>query len=63
MTATKARAVRFDRYGGRDVLYVADIDTFMPVEPPCSFPLHSPPDPLGGFFILELFEIKKPCQC
>jgi NADPH:quinone reductase len=29
MTATKARAVRFDRYGGRDVLYVADID--MPV--------------------------------
>src|ERR1700758_3062855 len=26
MTATKARAVRFDRYGGRDVLYVADID-------------------------------------
>jgi NADPH:quinone reductase-like Zn-dependent oxidoreductase len=29
MTATKARAVRFDRYGGREVLYVADID--MPV--------------------------------
>jgi NADPH:quinone reductase len=29
MTATKARAVRFDRYGGRDVLYIADID--MPV--------------------------------
>lgn len=26
MTAAKARAVRFDRYGGRDVLYVADID-------------------------------------
>src|ERR1700730_14384647 len=26
MTATKARAVRFDHYGGRDVLYVADID-------------------------------------
>jgi NADPH:quinone reductase len=26
MTAGKARAVRFDRYGGRDVLYVADID-------------------------------------
>jgi NADPH:quinone reductase len=26
MTATKARAVRFDRYGGRDVLYIADID-------------------------------------
>ncbi|WP_375482055.1 alcohol dehydrogenase catalytic domain-containing protein, partial [uncultured Mycobacterium sp.] len=26
MTLTKARAVRFDRYGGRDVLYVADID-------------------------------------
>lgn len=26
MTAVKARAVRFDRYGGRDVLYVADID-------------------------------------
>ncbi|MFZ1176977.1 MAG: NADP-dependent oxidoreductase [Mycobacterium sp.] len=26
MTATAARAVRFDRYGGRDVLYVADID-------------------------------------
>lgn len=29
MTAAKARAVRFDRYGGRDVLYIADID--MPV--------------------------------
>ena len=29
MTATKARAVRFDRYGERDVLYIADID--MPV--------------------------------
>lgn len=29
MTATKARAVRFDHYGGREVLYVADID--MPV--------------------------------
>ncbi|OBA59655.1 NADPH:quinone reductase [Mycobacterium sp. 1100029.7] len=29
MTAAAARAVRFDRYGGRDVLYVADID--MPV--------------------------------
>lgn len=26
MTDTKARAVRFDRYGGRDVLYVTDID-------------------------------------
>jgi NADPH:quinone reductase len=26
MTAAAARAVRFDRYGGRDVLYVADID-------------------------------------
>ncbi|BBY06477.1 NADP-dependent oxidoreductase [Mycobacterium noviomagense] len=26
MTSTKARAVRFDRYGGRDVLYVTDID-------------------------------------
>ncbi|OBJ62527.1 NADP-dependent oxidoreductase [Mycobacterium sp. 1423905.2] len=26
MTATTARAVRFDRYGGRDVLYVADIE-------------------------------------
>ncbi len=26
MTAAVARAVRFDRYGGRDVLYVADID-------------------------------------
>jgi NADPH:quinone reductase len=26
MTASKARAVRFDRYGGRDVLYVADIE-------------------------------------
>jgi NADPH:quinone reductase len=32
MTATKARAVRFDRYGGRDVLYIADID--MPVPRP-----------------------------
>ncbi len=29
MTAAQARAVRFDRYGGRDVLYIADID--MPV--------------------------------
>ncbi len=29
MTNPQARAVRFDRYGGRDVLYVADID--MPV--------------------------------
>lgn len=26
MTSSKARAVRFDRYGGRDVLYMADID-------------------------------------
>src|ERR1700761_4826123 len=26
MTATQARAVRFDQYGGRDVLYVADIE-------------------------------------
>lgn len=26
MASAKARAVRFDRYGGRDVLYVADID-------------------------------------
>ncbi|WAJ45509.1 NADP-dependent oxidoreductase [Mycobacterium sp. Aquia_216] len=26
MTASVARAVRFDRYGGRDVLYVTDID-------------------------------------
>ena len=26
MTAAQARAVRFDRYGGRDVLYVTDID-------------------------------------
>ncbi|MGB9303252.1 MAG: NADP-dependent oxidoreductase [Mycobacterium sp.] len=26
MTAAKARAVRFDRYGGREVLYVAEID-------------------------------------
>ncbi len=26
MTSMKARAVRFDRYGDRDVLYVADID-------------------------------------
>ncbi|HEY2504624.1 MAG TPA: NADP-dependent oxidoreductase [Mycobacterium sp.] len=26
MTAAVARAVRFDRYGGRDVLYVADIE-------------------------------------
>ncbi|MDX6585077.1 MAG: NADPH:quinone reductase [Solirubrobacterales bacterium] len=29
MTRTRARAVRFDRYGGRDVLYVADVP--MPV--------------------------------
>jgi NADPH2:quinone reductase len=29
MTTASARAVRFDRYGGRDVLYIADID--MPV--------------------------------
>ena len=26
MTAAAARAVRFDRYGGREVLYVADVD-------------------------------------
>jgi NADPH2:quinone reductase len=26
MTAAAARAVRFDRYGGRDVLYVADVE-------------------------------------
>ena len=25
MTGTGARAVLFDRYGGRDVLYVADV--------------------------------------
>ncbi|MGA8329559.1 MAG: NADP-dependent oxidoreductase [Mycobacterium sp.] len=30
MTATSARAVRFDRYGGREVLYVADIDKPVP---------------------------------
>ena len=30
--STKARAVRFDRYGGRDVLYVADIDIPTPAE-------------------------------
>ena len=30
MTAAQARAVRFDRYGGRDVLYVADIDRPVP---------------------------------
>ncbi|MCV7311381.1 NADP-dependent oxidoreductase [Mycobacterium paraffinicum] len=32
MTAATARAVRFDRYGGREVLYVADID--MPAPAP-----------------------------
>lgn len=32
MAAGTARAVRFDRYGGRDVLYVADVD--MPVPGP-----------------------------
>ncbi|MGH3525515.1 MAG: NADP-dependent oxidoreductase, partial [Mycobacterium sp.] len=32
MPAGKARAVRFDRYGGRDVLYVADIDVPSPAE-------------------------------
>src|ERR1700678_4370154 len=26
MTGQMARAVRFDRYGGRDVLYVADVE-------------------------------------
>jgi NADPH:quinone reductase len=30
MTAAKARAVRFDRYGGREVLYIADIDVPVP---------------------------------
>jgi NADPH2:quinone reductase len=30
MTTTTARAVRFDRYGGRDVLYVADVDVPTP---------------------------------
>ncbi|MGZ4576954.1 MAG: NADP-dependent oxidoreductase [Mycobacterium sp.] len=32
MTAAAARAVRFDRYGGREVLYVADVD--LPVAGP-----------------------------
>jgi NADPH:quinone reductase-like Zn-dependent oxidoreductase len=32
MTAAVARAVRFDRYGGRDVLYVGDIDMPTPGE-------------------------------
>jgi len=32
MLPEKARAVRFDRYGGRDVLYVADIDMPSPGE-------------------------------
>ncbi len=31
MTAAAARAVRFDRYGGREVLYVADIEMPSPV--------------------------------
>ena len=30
MAAAKARAVRFDHYGGREVLYVADIDRPVP---------------------------------
>src|ERR1700683_5100201 len=30
MTGASARAVRFDRYGGRDVLYVADVPMPMP---------------------------------
>ena len=25
MTSARARAVRFDRYGGRDVLYIAEV--------------------------------------
>ncbi len=32
MTAAKARAVRFDRYGGRDVLYIADVDMPVPAD-------------------------------
>ncbi|BBY23490.1 NADP-dependent oxidoreductase [Mycobacterium stomatepiae] len=32
MTATVARAVQFDRYGDRDVLYIADIDMPVPGE-------------------------------
>jgi NADPH2:quinone reductase len=32
MTSARARAVRFDRYGGRDVLYVADIPMPAPAE-------------------------------
>ncbi|GFG73835.1 NADP-dependent oxidoreductase [Mycobacterium botniense] len=32
MTSTTGRAVRFDRYGGRDVLYVTDIDIPSPSE-------------------------------
>ena len=30
MTSGKTRAVRFDRYGDRDVLYIAEIDTPTP---------------------------------
>ncbi|MGH3562865.1 MAG: NADP-dependent oxidoreductase [Mycobacterium sp.] len=32
MSSAKARAVRFDRYGGREVLYVADVDVPSPAE-------------------------------
>jgi Zn-dependent alcohol dehydrogenase len=32
MAMPQARAVRFDRYGGREVLYVADIDMPTPAE-------------------------------
>ncbi len=32
MTSARTRAVRFDRYGGRDVLYIADIPTPTPAE-------------------------------
>jgi NADPH2:quinone reductase len=31
MVAAQARAVRFDRYGGREELYAADIDRPSPV--------------------------------
>ncbi len=32
MTGTSSRAVRFDRYGGREVLYVADVPMPTPAD-------------------------------
>ena len=52
MTSVKARAVRFDRYGGRDVLYVTDID--MPSPGPGEVL------PLRGGPVVEIVRVAEP---